>query len=176
MKDIHHPDDEPPVDPFILSATSVYPPDAIVNYPEDAEMDEHGSIFLRGPFEDIPVDRQVDPLLEEVDYGPEPCTYHTIVSCGGRIAYGTGENELLGNEILSLAAQGGWDEAESYQEIWYGGADVLPDYMTRSIADGLLNLLGRTDSDFDYDGRRVSRELVWKAYIVYGAGPTIVPW
>ena len=159
---------------FPMSAELIFPRDAILNYSEVAEFD---TLFYRGPFEDIPEEHQVDPLVEGTDYIRDMgCQYQTIVSCGGRIACGRGDNELLGPDILAFAAEGGWDEDMGYREIWAGGADVLPDYVTIPISDGLLNMLGRTSTGFDFEGRIVPRELIWRAYIIFRAGPTVMPW
>lgn len=137
--------------------------------------------FLRGPFEDFEDDKFVFPYKEGVDYeGPtddDPATtYLTINSCAGRIRHGTGPDRLLSRDIEQLAELGGWDGESACQEVYTGGADVIPDYVCAAMADALLNYLGKNDGDPVVDGRRVSRDLVWRAHLILRAGPTTIPW
>ena len=156
---------------FQISSTPIYPRDAILNA---SPANEH-FFFLRGPFEDLEDDKFVFPYKEGVDY-EAPTTYHTVNSCGGRIRHGTGPDELLSLDIYALAELGGWDGESAYQEVYTGGADVLPDYVCGAIATALLDYLGKHDDEPVVDGRRIRRELIWRAYVIFRAGPTTIPW
>jgi hypothetical protein len=160
-------------DSLTFSGEALFPRDSIVN----SSLDSEEGLFLRGPFEDIPEDAFVLPFEEGVDFDSHT-DFKTIVSCGGIIAYDTSEFWVLPSEVYVIARVGGWDDDEvwAYQEIYCGGADILPDYISSQIASGLLTALGKTTADFVIEGRTIPRETVWRCAIIFGGGPTLVPW
>jgi len=162
-------------EPIKISSALIFPHDSIVSAPPDSE----DCVFLRGPFETLENTKQFcDPYVKNVDYViEEGRTYQTIVSCGGRIRYGVGPDGLMPPQIYEVARFGGWDEEEeAWQEVFTGGADILPDHITTRIADCLLNVLGSTTTDFQIGEHVVSREMMWRAYVILRAGPTLMPW
>jgi hypothetical protein len=105
-------------------------------------------------------------------------SYISINSWRGRIPYGTEEDSLLGNEILELASRGGWDRDNDYswEEVHCGGADVIPHYVTKRIAAGLRNFLRMAPNEIAFEGRRISRDILFRAANILEAGPTTIPW
>jgi len=82
------------------------------------------------------------------------------------------------NEILELALRGGWDRDNyySWEEVYCGGADVIPHYVTKRIAAGLLNFLRMAPNEIAFEGRRISRDILFRAANILEAGPTKIPW
>jgi hypothetical protein len=159
---------------FELSANTIFARNSIVNASSENEF----LFFIKGPFEDLDDKDFIDPYVENIDYDSrEGKTYKTIVSCGGRIRYGSETDSLLPSNLYEIAASGGWsgDDME-FQEIYCGGADILPDYTCLKLADCLLNALGKSTNDFHLKNRIVSRELVWRSLIILRSGPTLMPW
>ncbi|MDA7633240.1 hypothetical protein N8766_03950 [bacterium] len=136
-------------------------------------------LFVKGPFEDLRDEDFNDPYVEGVDWVENIGArgYQTIVSCAGRIAYGDSENELFPSDLYQIASLGGWtDNDECWQEVFSGGADILPDYTCYKLADSLLNVIGKTTHDFQCKRRAIHRELIWRALIILRGGPTLMPW
>jgi DnaJ like chaperone protein len=153
----------------------IYPEDSIVSA---AEGDPRG-IFLRGPFDSVGDDAFCDPYVEGLDYIEQNGhSYISINSWRGRIPYGTDEGSLLGNEIFELPSRGGWDSDRDYawEEVYCGGADVIPHYDTQRIAVGLREFLRTAPNEIEFEGRTISRDTLLQAASILEAGPTTIPW
>lgn len=159
---------------FELSSNIIFPRNSIVN----ASAENEFYFFIKGPFENLDDSDFIDPYVENIDYDSnEGNTYKTIVSCGGRIKCGSEADSLLASNLYEIAASGGWsDDDMEFQEIYCGGADILPDYTCIKLADCLLNALGKSTNDFHLTNRIVPRELVWRSVIILRSGPTLMPW
>ena len=154
---------------------SIYPEDSIVSAAED----DPQRIFLRGPFDALDDDAFCDPYVLDLDYIEQHGhSYISINSWRGRIPHGTEEDSLLGSEILELASRGGWDWDNDYswEQVYCGGADVIPHYVTKRIAAGLRNFLRMAPNEIEFEGRRISRDLLLRAADILEAGPTTIPW
>ena len=156
-----------------LSPHGIFPRDSIQNYSEN-EPSPSGYPFFKGPFEDgVDEDSDDDPYLEDIDWTRDGGrTFHTIVSCAGRIH----DSLVSHTDLYEIAEKGGWDGHCDFQEIYGGGADILTDYSCKEIANGLLTELGRSEGNFLVEGKAIEREIVWKAYVIFNGGPTLISW
>jgi hypothetical protein len=163
-----------PNDPFRLTSSGAFPKDSIQNYPED-EDSPTGYPFFKGPFYEglADEDSEIDPYLYGVDYTADGTrTFNTIVSCAGRMP----DHPVSSAILYEIAEKGGWDGDSAWQEYGSGGADILTDYSCKEIASGLLNELGRVEGNLIVEEKEIEREIVWKAYVIFNGGPTLIPW
>lgn len=174
----NHPDVECPIsqksDPFIDSP--IYDRQAIVSAPE-----ESGRLFIKGPFGSLERgDREHfnDPYVEDVDYKSDMGrVYLSINSWKGRIRYTGSPEGLFPDTLYEIAELGGWDrDSISYEEVFTGGADVLPDYTCKEIATGIRKYLQNHLGDILHQDTTVPRVMLLKACDILEAGPTTMPW
>jgi hypothetical protein len=154
---------------------SIYPEDSIVSAAED----DPRRLFVRGPFDDLDEDAFCDPYVEELDYIEDHGRkYISINSWRGRIQCGTEKGCLFGSEILELASKGGWDQDNNWawEEVFGGGADVIPHYVTKHIAAGLRESVRTAPNEIEFEDRTILRDTLQRAAEILEAGPTTIPW
>lgn len=85
---------------------------------------------------------------------------------------------MLGSVILELASRGGWDWDNDYawEEVYDGGADVIPHYVTKRMAAGLREFLRTASDEIEFEGRTILRDTLLLAAEILEAGPTTIPW
>ena len=158
-----------------FSSEYIFSPNSIVSASEV----NPNALFIKGPFENIPENDFNDPYEEGIDWDADsgPKEFKTIISCAGRVSYGLNKNQILPDDLFTLAELGGWQEEDNcYQEYISGGADILPDYTCLKLSNCILNVLGKTDCDFQANNRVIVREIVWRSVFILRGGPTLFPW
>jgi hypothetical protein len=153
----------------------IYPEGSIVSAAED----DPQRLFVRGPFDSLEDDAFCDPYVEDLDYIEDHGRkYISINSWRGRIQCGREKGCLLGSEILGLASKGGWNQDNdwAWEEVFGGGADVIPHYVTKHIAVGLREFLRAAPDEIEFEDRTILRDTLLRAAEILEAGPTTIPW